>query len=155
MHYGVLITVTSADTRNDLSNLLTGLRGYAIARWYPGSNVTGPADYYVLGIGLDVAAIAGTDPKTGQPLEIPIGFWLSYNPDLSSSVTGLIANIQPYAKGGFYPTTVKTRAELVAGITNEAVSHGCDHLWTVKPGDDVTTGVTINAELMAKFTPVT
>lgn len=150
MHYCVLIAVTSADTRNALSSLLTSLRNYVIPRWYPGSDTSGPADYYVLGVG-GAAVQQGTN-RDGTPIEIQAGFILGYNQDCATNVQNLVANVTQYAEGSLCPNPPLDRATLAARLVQMAGERGCDHVWSVKPGDDVTAAD--NAALLAKFTPV-
>jgi hypothetical protein len=147
MHYCMLINVIATDTRNAFSNLLSGLQGYAIARRYPDTAQGDPADYYVLGLSGTPALVNGQ--------EVPVGFMLGYNQDCPTNVQNLIGNLAALAEGALSPNPPLDRPTLTARLRQMAGERGCDHVWEVKPGDDVTTGVTTAAALLAKFTPLT
>lgn len=158
MRYCIVVTITSADTANQIRNLFglqaggTGLKDYVLGRDLdPDSNTFGR---WVLAFG-GVAVTSGTDPKTGLPLEVDVVALVAYNADISDLVKtriGDLANNRPSLVRQLQFDPPVTRLQMQDRLAVEVGQEmSADHYWHAKPGDDVTTGVNSAATLLAKF----
>lgn len=147
-----LVSIRAGDGRAALRDTALSAIGYHVGRFLPGTDPKDPPDYYVAGVGPNLDA---RDPLLdGNSNESHVGVIIGYNPDVDPLVLAELGRLQCAAVQMIAFDTVMTRQQMFTRLISEAGQAGYSHYWTIKPSDDLTAGVTVPTDLLAKFTQI-
>lgn len=154
--YCIVVTLIAADSGPELSTLLgvggTGLKDYESGR---DQDASGEFARWVLSQGGVACTI---NNLKGNPEEVDVVALFAFNSNVSANFRTRMKqakDLRPTLVRDFEFNPPVTRQQMADRLASEVGSNlGCSHYWHSKPGDDVTTGVTTPALLLAKFQAV-
>lgn len=156
--YCLVVTITAADSAASVAALFgigsTGLKDYVLG--YNQDGATGEFQNWSLAFG-GVQITQGTSPHTG-PIPVDAFLLVAYVRDVSNAIRthiGTAMNARPMLGAQVDFAAGVTRPQIISQLTALiGQTYACDHFWSARPGDDVVTGITDAASLLAKFSAV-